>query len=51
MIDLEKFKLIVKLIYQIFTVFYVVYEWFYILIELCDSLNSKKVYFFLIIEE
>lgn len=50
MIDLEKFKLIVKLIYQIFTVFYVVYEWFYILIELCDSLNSKKSNF-LITEE
>lgn len=50
MIDLERFKLIVKLIYQIFTVFYVVYEWFYMLIELCDSLNSKSL-FFLIIEE
>ena len=50
MIDLEKLKLIVKLIYQIFTVFCVIFEWFYILIELYDSLNSKKS-IFLVTEE
>ena len=47
MINLEKFKPTVKLIYQILTVFYAAFEWYYLLLEPCDSLNSKqKIIFF-----